>query len=171
MKSSNGKNPTRAVRSNAESPKQRGISLEQGAVYYEYWAAFKDYLVNHNTTLPVTDVKPIRKSWWLISMGKKDFRLMPAFIGGHGISAELLLPKWAFYEMLPSIDKIRKDTRVKWEWKTYGSGQWDTCICITNAKYDWTDKDQRLQQYRWMKKHLELLDKAFRHRIKRLSSA
>ena len=133
----------------------------------EFWGGFFTLLKNEKSGLPIGRLNPPKNSWLVISIGRADFWLEPAITRTRGMRAALGLPEWAFNLLQEDKSAIQGEAGVEWEWKPQ-EGRNGPRIRLVKQDYDSTNRDQWPEQHRWMKEHLELLDRAFRNRIQNL---
>ena len=135
----------------------------------EYWGEFLNFLKEEGTDLPIKNLAAPPRSWLVIGIGKARFWLEPAINQGGEIRAALALPGWAFAPLREDQAAVEEDTGVKWEWQSPNSAGKEARIRLFgDSSYDLADRSQWREQHQWLKKHLELLDKAFRPRIQNL---
>ena len=160
--------PNDWTRSGGGSAKgQRAVS-PMGELCQAFWGEFLDFLKSEGTSLPVERLAASTATFLVIGIGRTDFWLEPVITQNRGIRAALGLPGWAFVLLLEGKEAIEAGAGIQWEWQEPNSAGKRARIRVANPDFDASDKEQWREQHQWLKKHLELLDKAFRPRIQKL---
>ena len=162
--------PNDWTRVGGESPKGQSAVMEDWEAWCRpYWKGFLDFLAEEGTDLPVAGLAPAKFPYMVVGIGRTDFSLEPTITKTRGIRAALALPGWAYDPLSKDKDAIERETGIQWEWKAPGANGKAARIRAANQGFDVKNEEQLREQHQWLKKHLELLNTAFRSRIQTLS--
>lgn len=153
----------------------RGIANEQVSdlklLQRDYWQVLMDH-ISQNSKL-IKAVKALPQHWSTFPIGRSNF-VNVAFVNSkekrYGVHLTIngLNAKAQFADLLSQKDIIEKEADLTFEWEELPDAK-ESRIRFTQLNTDITDKHNWQVMAKWHKDHLEIIDKVFRERIKKLS--
>ncbi len=137
---------------------------------FEFWTKFKDYLLEHSST--ITPQKPLPQHWATYRIGRSGFHMAATLNTREElIGVELYInhpDAETFFKLLEQDkDGVEKEVGSALLWSEL-PGRKGCRISIQKQNSDPLDQGRWPEYMEWMKEYLEKLNSAFRPRIRAL---